>query len=279
MAFKEFLVFVDGSEDGRARLRLALEVAQAREAHLEAIVLNRLPGPPYGVGAEVMTDIYERETKKAREQAEAGLDTLKKIVSPNEHLHLHIVECDSDEAQAATARAARTADLVMFGKPEDFDDSDLDTDIFLGAVLEGGRPCLMFPRWITPHVWGRRALVWWKGTPAASRAVQGALPFLAKAEDVRICLANPRGERVGEDERGLQRLSTYLMRHGAKVGDPVMRESWPGPETMVTSEVAAYNADLIVLGAYEDGRMKEELFGGVTAKLVKEATVPILMAH
>ncbi len=279
MSFKEFLVFIDGSEDGVARFRLAMDVAKTNDAHLDAIVLNRLPGPPLGVGADGM-GLYKEETQKSREQAVVALEALAKVsAGAGQDVHVHVVECGADQAQAAAARLARTADLVMLGKPEELDDSDLDTDIFLGAVLEGGRPCLVFPRWINPHRWGRRALVWWKGTPESSRAVHGALPFLAQAEEVRICVANPRGEREGEDERSLQRLGTYLMRHGAKVGDPVMRESWEGPEYMVASEVEGFNADLVVLGAYENGRMREELFGGVTAKLVKDATVPILLAH
>lgn len=277
MASSEFLVFVDGSEDGLARLRLAADVAKQHGAHLEAILLNRLPGPRFGAN-EAMADLYEADLKQSRATAAEALKALQAAAGAGDH-HLHVVECGAGEARDAAARLSRTADLVMIGKPEDFDGTDLDTDIFIGAVLEGGRPCLMFPRWITPHAWGRRALIWWKGTPQASRAVQGALPFIAKAEAARICVANPRGEREGEDERSIERLGAYLMRHGAKVGDPVMRESWEGPEYMIASEVEGFNADLVVMGAYESSRLQEEMFGGATARMVRDATVPILLAH
>lgn len=279
MAWQEFLAFVDGSEDGLARLKLAKAVADAHGGRLEGLVLAPAPMPPLAGGAEMVVDVHEEGLKAVRDEAARAVRALQAIAPPSERTHIHALEIPHGDSQAAAARATRTADLVMFGQPEEMDGSRLDTDIFLGAVLEGGRPCLMFPRWINPHAWGRRAVISWKGTPEASRAVQAALPFLKKAEAVRLCVANPSGEREGEDEQGVARIATYLSRHGVRVEEPVMRESWEGPERMIVSEVEGFNADFLVLGAYEGPRWQEELFGGVTATMVRDARIPILMTH
>lgn len=276
MGWQEFLVFADASEDGVARLRMAMDLAKTFDGKLEALVLAPIP-ISFAVAAEAVGGLDSETRTIIRKDCDAAVKTLQGIAGAN--VHVHGVDIPAGDSQAAAARAARTADFVIFGQPEEMDGSRLDTDIFLGAVLEGGRPCLMLPRWINPHAWGRRAVISWKGTPEAARAVQAALPFLKKAEAVRLCVANPRGEREGEDENGIGRVITYLLRHGVKVEEPVVRESWEGPDRMIVSEVEGFNADFLVLGAYEDPKWAEEIFGGVTARMVRDAKIPILMTH
>jgi nucleotide-binding universal stress UspA family protein len=105
------------------------------------------------------------------------------------------------------------------------------------------------------------------------------MPFIAAAEAVRISVANPRSGQEGEDAAGLDRLATYLMRHGARVEPPVVRSSWEGPEKMFPSEIEAFNADMLVMGAYSRPRLQEIVFGGMTAAMVREARIPLLITH
>ena len=42
---------------------------------------------------------------------------------------------------------------------------------------------------------------------------------------------------------------------------------------------ATENADLIVVGAYSHARTTEMIFGGVTRSLLRDAAVPLLIAH
>ncbi|HVY84802.1 MAG TPA: universal stress protein [Caulobacterales bacterium] len=279
MSWRDFLAFVDGSEDGLARMKMAIDVAAAHKGRLEALVLVELPAPAVPVGQGMINEVLDEAIHKRRIAGQDAVEALQKIAAGASNVSVASWEVPNGQAREAAARAARTADLVIFGKPETLDDSDLDTDIFVGATLAGGRPCLMLPRWINPHSWGRRAVVSWKGTPEAARAVQGALPFLKQAEAVRLIVANPRGERDGEDEAGIARAVAYLQHHDVKVDGPVVRESWEGPERMVVSETEGFNADFLVIGAYESSRLQEEVFGGVTARVVRDATIPVLMAH
>ncbi|MES1199708.1 MAG: universal stress protein [Pseudomonadota bacterium] len=277
MGWREFLVFVDGSEDGLARFKMAQDIA--KDGRLEALVLVELAAPNVPLGQGMVDELLDEANHNRRIAGQDAVEALQKLAAGAANVTITSWEVSNGKAREAAARAARTADLVIFGKPESFDGSELDTDIFVGATLEGGRPCLMLPRWIMPHAWGRRAVISWKGTPQAARAVQGALPFLVKAEAVRLCVANPRGEHEGEDEAGVERAVNYLKTHGVKVEAPVMRESWEGPERMVVSEAEGFNADLLVIGAYESARLQEEMFGGVTARVARDATIPVLLAH
>lgn len=260
MAWREILVFADGSEDGLARMRIAWDLAQKHNARLEAMVLR----PPADLNVVV----------------DGAVEALRGVAGDQgNRVHVHCIDLGEDDAQAVAAREARLADLVIFGKPETLDNSNLDTDIFAGALLGGGRPCLMLPRWITPHVFGRRPLIVWRGEEEAARALHWALPLLREAQEARICLANPRNERVGEDEASMEKLASYVRRQGVNVGEPVMRESWEDSQRMILSELDGFNADMLVMGAFGMPRILEEMFGGVTAAIVRDVRVPVLLAH
>jgi nucleotide-binding universal stress UspA family protein len=278
MSWRDILVFADASDDGVVRLRLALAIARAYESHLEANVVVPMPDPIRGMNDVYFVRVYEELREKARKDGAAAVARLSEL-APAELVSVRAGEAMLGDVRALAARAARTADLVVVGQPEALDKSELDTDIFVGALLGGGRPVLMLPRWIEPHPWGRRALIAWKGTPEASRAVRGSLPLLKTAETVRICLVNPRSEREGEDDLSLSRLAAYLERHGARVEEPVIRTSWEGPEKLFSSEIEGFGADLLVMGAYSRPRLQEILFGGMTAAMVRNARIPVLLAH
>lgn len=280
MVWRDILTFVDASDDGAARLRMADDLAAKQDARLDAHVVVRLPLPAYGPGAEAVASAYEEVVGLCRKEGETAVSALRqRFAGHPKSIALRTAEALASEVRAMAARMARTSDLVIVGQPEDLDRSDIDTDVLVGALLGGGRPCLMLPRWIKPHDWGKRVFIAWKGTPEAARAVQGALPFLREAETVRICVANPRTEREGEDERGVARLASYLTHHGARVEAPVIAQSWEGAEPLIFSEIEGFNADLVVMGAYSRPRFQEIVFGGMTAKMIREAKTAVLMAH
>jgi nucleotide-binding universal stress UspA family protein len=43
--------------------------------------------------------------------------------------------------------------------------------------------------------------------------------------------------------------------------------------------VAELDADLLVMGAYGHSRLREMILGGVTRDILRNANVPVLMAH
>jgi nucleotide-binding universal stress UspA family protein len=51
------------------------------------------------------------------------------------------------------------------------------------------------------------------------------------------------------------------------------------PVEALLNAVAGTNADLLVMGGYGHGRLREVIFGGFARRVLNGASLPILMAH
>lgn len=281
MSYAEILAFADDSEEGIARAEAALAIAKSELCSLDVDVVAPLSAFLTSSGPEGLASYYEEERARVRKEAEAAAERVRRSLGANGAAHekvaVHARDMFFSDVRTYAAVSARATDLVIAGQPPGMD--SVEAELLTGALFGGGKPCLMLPRWTRPHSWGRRVFIAWKGTPEAARAVAGALPFIRKAETVRICCANPRGAREGEDDQSLNRLATYLMRHGAKVEPVVTATSWEGAEKLIESEIEGFNADLVVMGAYGHSRLREMIFGGLTERMIKNANAAVLLAH
>ncbi len=99
------------------------------------------------------------------------------------------------------------------------------------------------------------------------------------AQSVHVTMVDPvAASRVSGDEPGAD-IATYLARHGVNVSV----ETLPSAGRFVTDTLQRHaldiNADMIVMGAYGHSKLLELILGGVTKSMLKEAKLPILMAH
>lgn len=163
---REILVFADGGEDVAPRIAAAWALAEQDGGHLEAYRPAPTPMAAYGLAVPSVEQTYEHVIAAEREAAERVLaEAVKSVATLGQRFSAMAHVIPRARIRQAAAVAARTADLVVAGRPETGDGTHIDTELVLGALFGAGAPCLLMPRWITPREWGRRALVAWKGTP------------------------------------------------------------------------------------------------------------------
>jgi nucleotide-binding universal stress UspA family protein len=173
------------------------------------------------------------------------------------------------------ANEARAADLVVIGQ------DDLPGDVGRTydpgtIILTAGRPVLVVPRAIHGLA-ASRALIAWKDTREARRAVRDALPFLKKAESVSIALANPE-KSTGADAQ-VADVVGYLARHGVKVDKQIATVADQEEGEILLQLAEDTRTDLLVAGAYGRSRFSEWIFGGVTRHLLRNSPVPCLFSN
>jgi nucleotide-binding universal stress UspA family protein len=146
-----------------------------------------------------------------------------------------------------------------------------------GALFDSGRPVLVVPYIQSAGLKLDRVTVCWDGSRSAARAVNDALPFLARAKAIDIVTVT--GEKHKVDTLQHADIAQHLSRHGLRVELRTIAVGNLDVTNAVLSDAADRGADLIVMGGYGHSRFREFVLGGATRSMLETMTVPTLMAH
>lgn len=279
MPFKSIAVFVDPTPAGEARSACAVRMASHHGAHLVGIfvvpsISGGSPADCFVQGRQAVRQVIAGH--HAREAA--AIDAAKRSFSgacAREDISSEFRCLHQGDFHDGAALNSLHADLVIVGGPRPGGlPSDWSAESLLLAT---GVPFLLLPEPCTGFS-AEHVVVAWNASREARRAIADALPFLVGAQSVTVLVVdsqkNPRhGEEPGAD------VARYLVRHGAKVAvEQVLSHGEPIARTIL-AYAERHNTDLIVVGAYSHPRTTEMIFGGVTRSLLRDAAVPLLMAH
>ena len=286
MAIRKLLLPLTGTAAGEAALATALGIARVWNAHVLALhvrVDSRDVAPLAGEGLsgamiEEMMTATERESL-ARAQAVRtmfeGFVTAQQV-RVGEPIHGERVPTASFAAvtgreEDLVAQLARLADLTVVPHPEAAEEVS-SSDALHAVLFDSGRPVLIAPKAPLAAI-GRRICIGWNGTAESAAAVFSAIPWMQRAEAVRILFADEY-QRRGP---AAQELVDYLALHDitAEVAPfrPVDREVGAG----LLRAAQEFGADMMAMGAYSHSRLRQLILGGVTRHVLEHAKLPILM--
>lgn len=256
---RSILVNADGKAGSDARIQTALDIARRAGGHVTALVdtpVSRyIAMDPMG-GSYVIAEALD----KAREEDDAAAAAIEARLSRDD-VPFDVVRCEDDPV-TALAYAARLADLVVVSR----------SGGLAGELAMISRtPVLALPddRSLDQPV--RRAAIAWDGGEQAAAALRASVPLLASAQSVKVL-------SVIEKQGGFPATDAlrYLSRHGIHAEFEEHERRGSTEETLAIA-VAQAHAEVLVMGAYGKSRMREFLFGGVTAYFLTEARSPALL--
>lgn len=286
--YRKLLLPLTETKCGLAALALGLDLAKLWQAHLSALVVRvdaRSVAPLAGEGLsgamiEDMMAATERESAaraktldalfhEAAAAAGVPLDPSPAgAVGPTASLTIR-----TGREEEMLAAEARLSDLTIVPHPGDEEDA-AQADALHAVLFDSARPVLIAPREPPARI-GRRCCVAWNGTVEAASAVAAAIPWLRQAEAVRVLHAGAY-QRPGP---GADDLLAYLALHGVRAEvtafAPVNRDVGAG----LLAAAAAFEADLLAMGAYSHSRLRQMILGGVTRHVLGRATLPVLMSR
>jgi nucleotide-binding universal stress UspA family protein len=152
-------------------------------------------------------------------------------------------------------------------------------DMIETSLFQSGRPVIVVPYIQKDGLKLDHVVCCWDGSRAAARAVNDALPLLAKATQVDLLIV--LDEKTSGDEKEIRgvEIAKHLARHDVKVQIEII----PAADIDVTNTILSYVADisgtLIVMGGYGHAKLREVILGGVTRDMLKSMTVPVFMSH
>lgn len=274
-----FVPLLHAGSDSSA-LDAALALAKLHDAHISVLVTLEHPMPLVTEFGYVPLELTQQQFEEARASAEAqakrARDYLAREAVSSEVRLTEVMLLWSEETAALQARHA---DISVIGGPDPGKDSPRFALTFKSLLLNSGRPVLLIPRGARLKVPLRRAVVAWKPTGEASRALHDALPLLANASEIDVLMVDPR---VGEGQHGQQPgadIGVHLARHGLKVNVVSEPKAGLSVGANVLLHVQNVDADLLVMGGYGHARWREVVLGGATNSVLQGATRPVLFSH
>lgn len=275
---QQILVHLDPTAATPARLAFARRVAAQQGARLAALyavtpAFVELPYAPE-IGPTIAATLAEIDDER-RDRVLKLFD--EEMTRPGPVAEW--MQTDDVPVIGSFAQQAMYADVLVLGQgdPSDPAAAPVPADFVESVLVASGRPAIVVPHvgWKGPV--GQTIAIAWKATPEAARAVQGALPFLQRAERVHVLAWGDEGApRLGGTPLDLER---YLRSHGIA---PAWHREGAEPHELgelLLSRVCDVGADMLVMGCYGHGRAREWLLGGVSRTLLHSMTLPVLMAH
>jgi nucleotide-binding universal stress UspA family protein len=288
MTIRKLLLPLTGTAAGEAALSTALQIAQIWNAHVTALhvrVDSRDVAPLAGEGLSgaMIEEMMSATEKESAERAHAVRAMFDRFVAQHEvtvaEARFHSGTATASFASVTgreedlVAQQARLADLTVVPHPEASEDVS-SSDALHAVLFDSGRPVLIAPQAIPPKI-GTRVCVAWNGTAESAASVWAALPWLQRAEAVRV-LSAEEYQRRGP---GAQDLAEYLALHGVNVElgtfRPIDREVGAG----MLRAARDFGCDLLSMGAYSHSRLRQLILGGVTRHILERSDLPVMMCR
>ena len=274
--YKQLLVHLDDSARNVPRLRAARAIAASHGSSVTACYAVKSSYLDAAYGADVAPALLEglaEWDEDRRERAHQTFDAEVRTPGPA----VGWSEVNGIGCTMEFARQAFYADLLVLGQYDPSAPAGTAGDFNETVMLMSGKPTLVIPYAGWSGSIRRDAVIAWKETREAARAVTAAIPVLLHAQTVHV-LHWAKESPPAVDGATLD-LRNYLRLYGI---EPVWHEGGEEPPTvgeLALSRACDLGADLLVMGCYGHSRMRELVLGGMTRTLLRSMTLPVLMAH
>ncbi len=286
MAIRKVLLPLTGTAAGEAAMTTALMVARRWNAHVTALhvrVDSRDVAPLAGEGLSgaMIEEMMSATEKESSQRAQAVRGMFERFVASHgvavaearaalDHPTASFAAVTGRE-EDIVAQQARLADLTIVPHPESGEDVS-SSDALHAVLFDSGRPVMVAPHRATTTI-GTRVCLAWNGTAESASSVLAAMPWMQKAEAVRILSAEGY-QRRGP---GAPDLKDYLALHGVNP-DIVMFKSVSGSVGAgLLAAAKEFDCDLLSMGAYSHSRLRQLILGGVTRHVLENANLPVMM--
>lgn len=273
MSVKNILAVYSGLESKKSGLLYAIKLAKLNASWITGALSH--DGKPIAeerfkgrLPSHILKEIHDIDVKHVKDIVNRFETTLDEHGLLDKSTFFDLEKSEIKDISAL----ARVFDLVIMG-PHSKDDKDSHLSAFPDQVaLQSGRPVLIVPNDFVSKKLADHALVAWDGKRASARALADAMSVLDDKPKLTILC-------VGEKQiPGTDILLTSLERRGVDA-NVLMKQVKLSIANTILETADEIKSQLIVMGAYEHSKFAQDIFGGVTQSVIKEAKIPVLLSH
>ena len=231
---------------------------------IEALAIRTPPVAEIMLADQSMSPAQE---ERLRTQEHDWADAVKTTVShwepSTKNIQADFIEAEGDVGHIVAEHGRRSDVVVVPGGVQ----TQRSRHALHAAIFDTSRAVLVAPPQCSGN-FGRVIAVAWKDDIRAPKAVLAAMPLLEKAEAVHVLRAKVEEATIPPilEEHGIPAEVHAVDGHGP-VGEQLLQRAHE------------LGADLIVMGAFAHGELREALLGGVTHYMLDHADLPLLMRH
>ena len=256
------------------RCGASVRVLHMLDPHRERAELVDISGAMgMDTGAAFMAELAELEEKKNRLARECGKALLGNAAQRLQDAGVENVTTVQEHGELVESVTAmeREADLVVIGKRgESADFAKLHLGSNLERVIRGSiRPVLVASREFHPI---ETVLIAFDG----GESVEKAIRFISESPLLKgvACRLIHAGQKNSHSADGLEEATARLIAAGF---DALSERVSGHPEEVITEAASRHRANLLIMGAYGNSRLRHLIIGSTTAALVRACKTPILI--
>jgi nucleotide-binding universal stress UspA family protein len=269
---------LDQVKESYASETYALELCAREKAHLSVFLaapIFKIPGVIPGAGLIPAWNAPAVEVNVNRrshaEEAQRRIAAAAKSLGVT--CELNIAQQPYSDLRESLIASARPSDVLILPRPGHY--LSLDRASVEALLFTSGRPVILVPPEWALGARLQKVIIAWDGGGRAARAAADAMPLLERADEVEIACVS------GDASKGISSaaIAAHLARHCNKVAVSSLTPQRGGIAKTLRAHAGAAGANLLVMGAYAHPRMLETVLGGVTADMLSEAELPLLLSH
>ncbi len=287
---KNILALIGGGPRDQVIFDTALTAAMPFAAHVNFLHIHVTAGEAalgtrteFAVGPAVGVALRQLE-ERARTYSRVAADHIRELcensvvpVNDAEDVGRNSVTASySEETDQALKRLTANAlrnDLIVTGRLKQT--QGLPSRTLEHLIRRSSRPMLVAASGSPRELTGT-AIVFWDGSGSAARAVEAAKPLLTKATRVVVTRVFDRRK---PDEAALTEIVRTLADSDIKAEPLPISVDGRNLAARLAAAADECKADLVVMGAYGRGMVRELLFGSRTEALLSSTDRPILLMH
>lgn len=286
MAIRHILLPLTGESGSASAAVCGLTLAKTLGAHVTAGYEDEMGpiyvAPDFGGSAMSYGVFYEQLQKLRVERKKIARSHFDRAVKATSLPIVNAPVCKQGSTMWLDDEAGSDAPIASFGPLTDLvvleapgtRRSPPSWHVVEEALFGARRPVLIVPPGTT-SIDLSRALVAWNGSSECANAIEHALDLLPTNAKLTIL-------QIGDVKPGrmsAEKLVDYLGWHCFEADLHRVPDRKNETAQMILDEATRAHAGLIVMGAYTHSRTRELLLGGVTDHMLRQTTLPILMAH
>lgn len=259
-------------------LKSAIDFCETHGAHLTALLVS-MGMATWGKYEAAVSTVWIEERQREIDTLAKKAEELRAILGRSETSYdVQEVYTEFASADEDIAERALYADLVLVG-PQAARDEELQRRVIDGALFHSPTPILINPGSKKVGLAPRAIVLAWDSSDEVARAARQSMGFLQSAGKVHVTLVDPVASPSADGEEPGADVATFLARHRVNVGVDCISSGGRRVDEVLRQHALDVDADMIVMGAYNHPRLQQRLFGGVTRSMLKDATIPLFLAH